>query len=106
MNHTTRRTRTFIGMMVLAAMQARCMRDSEAIHFTLHAGLLRWRRDVAEMKVRLPGIEGSMSATSVPCCCGGEPQCGGSNPESHLFHPVSAAAEQEVRPETDVSISA
>jgi len=70
MNHTTRRTRTFIGMMVLAAMASTMYAGlgSHTLHPFYALALLALAAATSRMKVRLPGIEGNMSV-NLPFRC-------------------------------------
>jgi hypothetical protein len=63
MNHTTRRTQTFIGMMVLAAIASSIYAGlgSHTVHPFYALALLALAAATSRMKVRLPGIEGNMS---------------------------------------------
>ncbi|MGB0013374.1 MAG: hypothetical protein WBQ03_17325 [Candidatus Sulfotelmatobacter sp.] len=63
MNDTTRLTRTFIGIMVLAAITATAYAGlgSHTLHPFYTLALLALAAATSRMKVRLPGIEGNMS---------------------------------------------
>ncbi|MGB7602322.1 MAG: hypothetical protein WBM24_18605 [Candidatus Sulfotelmatobacter sp.] len=63
MNHTKQLTRTFIGMMVLAAIASTVYAGlgSYTLHPFYALALLALAAATSRMKVRLPGIEGNMS---------------------------------------------
>ena len=63
MNHTTRRTQTFIRMMVLASIASTIYAGlgSHTVHPFYALALLALAAATSRMKVRLPGIEGNMS---------------------------------------------
>ena len=63
MNHTTRRTKTFIGMMVVAALASTIYAGlgSHTLHTYYALALLALAAATSRMKVKLPGIDGNMS---------------------------------------------
>src|ERR1700734_222143 len=63
MNHTKRLTRTFIGMMILAAIASTAYAGlgSHTLHPFYTLALLALAAATSRMKVRLPGLEGNMS---------------------------------------------
>jgi len=63
MNHNTRRTRTFIGTMVLAAITSTAYATfgSHTLHPFYALASLALAAATSRMKVKLPGIEGNMS---------------------------------------------
>jgi hypothetical protein len=63
MDRKTRRTRTFIGLMVLAAITAAVYAEigSHALHPYYALAVLALAAATSRMRVKLPGIEGNMS---------------------------------------------
>jgi hypothetical protein len=63
MNHNTRRTQTFIGAMVLAAITSTIYAGSRShtLHTFYALALFALAAATSRMKVKLPGIEGNMS---------------------------------------------
>src|SRR5438105_15773036 len=63
MNRNPRLTRTFIGVMVLAAMAstAYASLNSHTLHISYALAVLALAAATSRMKVNLPGIDGNMS---------------------------------------------
>ncbi|MGA7892490.1 MAG: hypothetical protein WCA49_04650, partial [Candidatus Sulfotelmatobacter sp.] len=63
MDHNTRRTQTFIGVMVLAAITSTVYAGlaSHTLHSLYAMSLLALAAAASRMKVKLPKIEGNMS---------------------------------------------